>query len=393
MATNNEILVKDKDGTWRVWRDGQWLEAEAPASIPSSTTPVATATPRPTEAIPPLPVVSPSSTSQLLQPSKGVQPAAALPPRVTPPPLAPVSTRPIVPPTPSTDAFVRQIVQTLAIPLPDDIQPRLENAIRLRLKEVRDTVDTREALRRDVQDGGVGLSDDLADAVVQAILEVIPDMHGRGESAGDTVTMVQETVVPPSSATPSVSSLLGETLGRSDSVVASSSAVSSASSLLKEHEAPLQKSFASEHNAPPEKPAPTPSVVPPSGVVSTPPLIHRPSMVDVRSRPQVVGPVDELRLFSAVDFRRLDADPSRAAARLREKVKLLEDESYDKMVEGVRAWRLSPLHGLYLALGQESLSRGVAIKDVIADRKQSGKETLSEAEFDAVMELNRTLRF
>ncbi len=116
-------------------------------------------------------------------------------------------------------------------------------------------------------------------------------------------------------------------------------------------------------------------------------------MVDVRAKPLAVGPIDELRLFSLIDFRRLDSNPKQAAARLKEKVKLLEDESYEKMVEGVRAWRVSPLHSLYVALGQEGLMSNKSIAEVIQARKAAGQNTLTEPEFEAVMELNKSLRF
>ena len=124
-----------------------------------------------------------------------------------------------------------------------------------------------------------------------------------------------------------------------------------------------------------------------------PPLISRPSMVDVRSRPPVVGPIDELRLFSIVDFRRLDPDPKRAAARLKEKIRLLEDESYDKMVEGVHAWRVSPLYYLYLTIGHDGLAKDKHLKEVLQERQAKGGETLTEEEFEAIVALNKSLRF
>jgi 2-oxo-4-hydroxy-4-carboxy--5-ureidoimidazoline (OHCU) decarboxylase len=116
-------------------------------------------------------------------------------------------------------------------------------------------------------------------------------------------------------------------------------------------------------------------------------------MVDVRPTPKVVGPIDELRLLTVADFRRLDPNPRRAAGRVREKIKLLEDESYAAMVEGVRAWRTSPLNALYVSLGQQSLAARKSVADVIRARRTAGTTTLSEEEFEALLDLNQQLRF
>ena len=116
-------------------------------------------------------------------------------------------------------------------------------------------------------------------------------------------------------------------------------------------------------------------------------------MIDVHSKPPVVGPIDELRLFTLVDFRRLDADPKRATSRLQDKIKLLEEESYAKMVEGVRAWRMSPLNQLYLAIGHDSLKAGKNVADAIREWRETGKASLSEDEFGALLDLNKKLRF
>ena len=115
-------------------------------------------------------------------------------------------------------------------------------------------------------------------------------------------------------------------------------------------------------------------------------------MVDVRPRPEAVGPIDELRLFTLTDFRRLDHDPRRATERLKDKVHLLQEESYTRLVEGLRAWRMSPVNQLYLAIGQASLEQHLAVADIIRGRTTAGQPTLTEQEFEAVMDLNKELR-
>jgi hypothetical protein len=115
-------------------------------------------------------------------------------------------------------------------------------------------------------------------------------------------------------------------------------------------------------------------------------------MEDVKVPPKVMGPVDELRYMNLIDFRRLDKDPFVAAEKIKEKINLLDDE-YSKKVEGIKAWRLSPLNMLYLKMGEESISQKKPIDAIIEERKAAGKDYLNNKEFTAIINLNKSLRF
>jgi hypothetical protein len=124
-----------------------------------------------------------------------------------------------------------------------------------------------------------------------------------------------------------------------------------------------------------------------------PPPDNRPRLDDVKYVPKLVGPIEELREMTIVDFRRLDQNPELAAAKIKEKIRLLEKESITKKISGIKAWQESEVSNLYLEISRESLGEGKPVGQVISSRLSSGKPTLTEIEYRAVMSLNRFLRY
>jgi hypothetical protein len=115
-------------------------------------------------------------------------------------------------------------------------------------------------------------------------------------------------------------------------------------------------------------------------------------MEDVKFQPKIMGPIDELRYMSLVNFRRLDEDPLKAVIKIKEKIDILEEE-YSKKLEGIKAWRLCPVNRLYLKMGEASISKKRPINDIIEERKSRGKDYLNNREFEAIIKLNKELRF
>jgi hypothetical protein len=114
---------------------------------------------------------------------------------------------------------------------------------------------------------------------------------------------------------------------------------------------------------------------------------------DVKAAPtKLVGPVDELRTISLRDFRHLSKDPSEATLKIKDKIDLLENQSFGHKTDGIVAWRESPVNKLYLEILRRSLE-GKPVPDVIGEMEGGGEDYLSKAEFDAIMALNRNLRF
>ncbi len=116
-------------------------------------------------------------------------------------------------------------------------------------------------------------------------------------------------------------------------------------------------------------------------------------MDDVKFVPKVVGPLEELKYIDLVSFHRLGQEARANTAKIKAKIDLLGEQGYGKRLEGVSAWRNSPLNELYLAMGNESIGTGEPIDAIIEKRKKAKKDFLSAAEFDAIMDLNKSLRY
>jgi hypothetical protein len=120
---------------------------------------------------------------------------------------------------------------------------------------------------------------------------------------------------------------------------------------------------------------------------------QKPSLDDVKFFKQTFGPIEELENMSIIEFRRIAADPQVIIRKIKEKIDLLEEQGFSKKMEGISAWHKSEVNRFYRLLGQTSMSEGKPIEEIIRTRLFAGKPTLSLDEFEAVMELNRQLRF
>ncbi len=114
---------------------------------------------------------------------------------------------------------------------------------------------------------------------------------------------------------------------------------------------------------------------------------------DVKHVPHAMGPIDELGFMNFTNFRRLSSNPVKAVEKIKEKIKLLEEEHYGKKLEGIKAWRKSPINKMYLEIGQTAMEQNKSIEDCLKERKNDPKKYLSKEEFDAIMDLNKALRF
>lgn len=119
----------------------------------------------------------------------------------------------------------------------------------------------------------------------------------------------------------------------------------------------------------------------------------RKKITDVKHVPKLIGPIDELAEISLLNFRRLAEDPKEAALKIKEKLKFLEEDSYAQRLAGIKAWRTSPVNKIYLQIGTKSINEKKTVSQVVEEMMNSGVDYLTENEFKAVMDLNRSIRF
>lgn len=139
------------------------------------------------------------------------------------------------------------------------------------------------------------------------------------------------------------------------------------------------------------EPPPVPPLQPPTPLPPTEPA--PPAAPPVRPRPKLVGPLEELREMTLVDFRRLDEDPVKATNRIREKIAILEQQSFGHKAAAIAAWRGSGVFKRYAELAAAAMAEKKSVGEVIKSRQSAGSEVISVAEFEAMADFNRTLRF
>lgn len=118
---------------------------------------------------------------------------------------------------------------------------------------------------------------------------------------------------------------------------------------------------------------------------------ERSQMVDTRTQKRLIGPVDELQLMTLTDFRRISDNVQQRVSKLIEKVELLEEDSYIDRIKGIEAWRGSEVNSLYIQMGYEALIQGKTIEMIIEERANNKKPHLTLEEFFALGELNKHL--
>jgi hypothetical protein len=295
---------------------------------------------------------------------------------------------------------------------------RLVNIVASHLKGVRDDFETKEILMKNRKVAGLELSDDQSDQLLKLINEFL------GKSGNKTAINFSPSNV---ALTESIVSLPDEikSISRQNSVTANSDLKiemedglpvvrlpedkqeinqppiaedkfeASALPQAAEKELPLTDGNAKIKTIilPPPTPAPFIAEKRIPETVLNSKTANRPNLDDVKFEKRLIGPIEELGNMTLIDFRRLAADPKAAVNKVKEKIDILEDQGLEKKITGISAWHKNEINRFYRMLGQAGMTEGKTIEGVIKERLLSGKPTLSLDEFQAVMELNRALRY
>ncbi len=288
---------------------------------------------------------------------------------------------------------------------------RLRQIIVSRLKDVRDDLETVEVLKNKTTRSGLDFNQELAERLLEIINRKLAEKKISGRALDSGFGSKKKPAILPKEKKRSRRKTLEEkrkedggvslyrppvrqperqkpkslpktppkiSIGEEDGLPV----VSSARSEKK------PKSSEKKDNLPPVRPQPYALDGPPPKVSR-----NRPNLDDLKFQKRLVGPIEELERMTLIDFRRLADNSEKAAGKIREKINLLEKQSYQKRLAGVEAWHKSEVNKFYRLLGQESLSQNKSVEEIIAERRRAGKPTLSLEEFQAVMALNKSLRF
>ncbi|MCX6781650.1 MAG: hypothetical protein NTW66_00795 [Candidatus Magasanikbacteria bacterium] len=119
---------------------------------------------------------------------------------------------------------------------------------------------------------------------------------------------------------------------------------------------------------------------------SAPPV--RPIVRDITpARPSNLGPIDEIEFMSLTDFRRLSSNPAEAASRLKQKFLNLREESYVWYLDGLAAWRRSPLFIDYSGAVTEALNTKKKLSEILS----ADTARIQIPEIQAIIEMEKEL--
>lgn len=260
-------------------------------------------------------------------------------------------------------AFVDEVIKVKNLVFKDEVnQRRFIQLMVSRLKDVRGPLEVAEVLRKSIEVGGLGMPEEKASQVQTIMEEAKRDFEKRvKEKALNVPELVAEKLPTSSIKTTSAKPSFDEEAARAWR-----------EQMLREIQAQTQPAVAAT-----SQPAPLP----------------KPQLADVKAPPKVVGPLEELRSLSLVDFRRLGTTPQEALKKIKGKIDLLGENSIARRVEAVRAWKSSSLYQQYLRLGQESIEQGASVSVVVGNHQNLGDAVLTENEFTAIADFNSQLRF
>jgi len=114
---------------------------------------------------------------------------------------------------------------------------------------------------------------------------------------------------------------------------------------------------------------------------------------DIRSGPRLVGPVDELRGMTLVDFRRLSPDVSVRIQKIRSKIEVIGQDGPHEKIRAVQAVEQSEPVKLYRDLLKQSLVSGRSVEELSAENKSLGKPSLETDELVAIKQFLSQIRF
>lgn len=281
--------------------------------------------------------------------------------------------------------LVQEISIASGISFSDELlQKRFVSLITSRLRDIRTSLQLKELLTRSQKVGGLELSLEQADLVIALTEEKAKTIHDHKtiEELEEREKKREEEEIKEAQK----QAKIRQAVAREQ--------IKKALQALNQKNREKQEIKVTPQPAPEKKP----EVIPPIPIipkVKRPPqdILGKPKIVDIKTPPKTLGPVEEIKSLNLHDFRRLSATPQEAIEKVKEKIELLEEESITEKARGIKAWQQSEIYQLYLDIGNESMNKGISVKEVIASRTMEGRSYLTEEEFKAVGDLNKNLRF
>jgi hypothetical protein len=114
-------------------------------------------------------------------------------------------------------------------------------------------------------------------------------------------------------------------------------------------------------------------------------------LADVKAKPRIFSPLDELAFMTIKNFRQLSRDPELATDLVKRKVRAIIADDFSRKVEAINAWKQSPVNRLYIDVLKEALNAGQPAEATLRKRLKLDPTFLTSEEFEAIIKLNQDL--
>jgi hypothetical protein len=240
------------------------------------------------------------------------------------------------------ERYTDKIIKESGVELTGIDKNKLIKAIISRLRGVRRDTELKYILTASISAGGVGLAEPKAEKIISKIKEYLTEVENK------RLELIREKQMPEELKPPPVPPAV------------------------------------------PEAPAKQPKIARKtlSGLDEKKPVIS-----DIKPVSALVGPVQELATMDLVNLRRLGANKEEIISEITERINLLAEQSVQKKIQGIEAWKSSPVYQRYLDLGYLSIKENKPVEQIISEKAGKDEKTLTFEEFQAIMELNSKLQF
>ena len=255
--------------------------------------------------------------------------------------------------SPKREKQVEEVLGKLGFNVAPDLQGRLKSLVLARLKDMKSEEETRELLGRSIKNGGLGLTEQQVEKIINSCQEVssfgenidVPVLKGKINNMALMVEPPELPMVVPNVILTERHSewrnpLRSEVKGSLDSCRDDKQSVVSQ----------LEKNAVAYE---------------PVFKLNTRPAMKQ-SMNDVSVPDMEMGPVEEIKSVTLTDFRRLSGNPEEAAKRLQQKIFNLQDESFVWYLDALAAYHNSPLYSEYMQAVCQSIAERKSLANVLA---------------------------
>lgn len=282
---------------------------------------------------------------------------------------APLRVEKVSAPAPTNEAdVVANILGSLKMSLAGEIQRlRIEQAIKNRLRDIRDAMESQEFLVRSISLGGGGLTKEEATVLVEQMEKVVK------QNQTTLQTIKREEI----KATEQKQKIAEEQKSKSSEIAVEADTE-------KRYLALLNKKGVAQKIL--EKP---PGFLKPKARLETAPsepaaiITEKTKIEDIKFTPALTGPLEELNNFTLKDWQALGSKREVIA----QKLSLLRNESYVKYQTGLANFKQCPLFLLAQSLPDEALVSGKKLGEIVRARKAAKQAYLSEAEINDILSI------